>query len=61
LGGSAQHPFAALTIPGVDQAAENAGELHALAHDTFVVIIVNVSGHLQDWGPALMAKIAPRL
>jgi hypothetical protein len=61
LGGSSQYPFTALTIPGVDQAAGSAGELHALVHGTFVVIIVGVGGHQQDWAPALMAKIAPRL
>jgi hypothetical protein len=61
LGGSAQYPFTALMIPGVDQAAGSAGELHALVHGTFVVIIVGVGGHQQDWAPALMAKIAPRL
>jgi hypothetical protein len=61
LGGSGQYPFTALTIPGVDQAAGIAGELHALVHGTFVVIIVGVGGHQQDWAPALMARIAPRL
>jgi hypothetical protein len=61
LGGSAPYPFTALTIPGADQAAGSAGELHALVHGTFVVIIVGVGGHQQDWAPALMAKIAPRL
>ena len=60
LGGSGQYPFTALTIPGVDQAAGSAGELHVLVHGTFV-IIVGVGGHQQDWAPALMAKIAPRL
>lgn len=61
LGGAAQYPFSALTIPGVDRAAGSAGELHALVHGTYVVIIVNVGGNEQDWAPALMAKIAARL
>jgi hypothetical protein len=61
LGGSAQYPFTALTIPGVDQAAASAGELHALVHGAFVVVIVRVGGHEQDWAPALMGKIAARL
>jgi hypothetical protein len=59
LGGSAQYPFAAVRIPGVDQAAAYAGELHALAHGTFVVLIVNVAGRLADWGPRSWPRSPP--